>query len=136
MKAFALLLAGCGLLLSGCATVPLEKAGSTAQQTPEGASACTEVVAGIDAFNQGDFEGTVDHFEDAVPLAEAEAEVRGTTDAADLLEAVEYYAELAPEDYPAASMGSPEFARYKAITLGQCATDGPGPAPEPPGLNA
>ncbi len=31
-----------------------------------------------------------------------------------------YYAELAPGDYPRSAISSGEFAKYKAITLGQC----------------
>lgn len=134
------MLAGLGLVVGGCAVAPLEKAGPGLRGVATATSACAKVVAGINAFNQGDFEGTVAHFEDAVPLAEAEVEALGTPAADDLLEAIEYYADLAPADYPAASLSSPAFARYQAITLGQCASSGtgPGPAPEaePPGLNA
>ena len=97
-------------------------------QTDPGRSACDEVVAGINAFNAGDFDETVARFEQAVPLAEAEDAATGTLASADLLEAVRYYAELAPEDYPEASLTSRDFATYKAITLGQCLSgQGPGP---------
>ncbi len=82
--------------------------------------ACVEVRAGIRAFNAGDFAETVAHFEVALPLARAQARTEGSAQAEDLLEAVRYYAELAPEDYPEAARSSPEFVRYKAITLGQC----------------
>ena len=80
--------------------------------------ACDEVRAGIDAFNQGDFEGTVEHFEDALPLATAQDD--GSESAGDLVEAVQYYADLAPADYPEAARSSAEFLKYKNITLGQC----------------
>lgn len=94
--------------------------------TPEqGTTACEEVVAGIADFNAGDFAGTVVHFEAAVPLAESEAEATPGQQADDLLEAVRYYAELAPEAYQEASLSSPEFAKYKEITLRQCASDSP-----------
>ncbi len=101
----------------------------TRPDTRPGTSACDEVVAGIDAFNLGDYQGTVDHFVDAVPLAEAEAAAAPSRRTADLLEAVRYYARLAPEDYLEASSTSPEFARYQVITLGQCASGEPGPDP-------
>ncbi len=81
-------------------------------------AACAEVRAGIAAFNQGDYEETVTRFVEAVPLAEERLD--GSDEAADLLEAVRWYAELEPEDYPEAAISSPEFAAYKAITLGQC----------------
>lgn len=90
----------------------------------QGNTACDEVVAGIDDFNAGDFEGTVAHFEAAVPLAENEAEANPGQAADDLLEAVRYYADLAPDDYTQASVSSSEFAKYKAITLEQCASGG------------
>jgi hypothetical protein len=86
--------------------------------------ACDEVRAGIDAFNAGDFEGTVGHFEAAVPLAEAQDD--GSEAAGDLVDAVHYYADLDAEQYLDASESSPEFAKYKAITLGQCAQEDDG----------
>jgi hypothetical protein len=100
---------------------------ASSSSAPPGATACDEVVAGIDDFNLGDFEGTVGHFRAAVPLAEAE--VDGSRDSELLLEAVRYYADLPPEDYLEASASSPEFARWKAVTLGQCAPGPGGPAP-------
>lgn len=97
--------------------------------------ACRQVVLGIDAFNLGDYEETVRRFEQAVPLAREAVDDDPTTEAADLLEAVEYYAELAPGDYLEAAATSPDFARYKEITLGQCAAAGAGRPvqSEPPG---
>lgn len=81
-------------------------------------AACEEVRTGIDAFNLGDYDGTVEHFEAAVPLAEEQDD--GSAEASQLVEAVRYYAALDAELYPEAARSSPEFARYKAITLGQC----------------
>ncbi len=106
---------------------------------PAEPSACAEVRAGIDDFNDRDYAGTVSHFEEAVPLAEEAAAADGSPAAADLLEAVEYYAALAPQDYPDAARTSPDFARYKAITLGQCASSLPPgstgtPQPTEPGV--
>lgn len=75
---------------------------------------------GINAFNAGDFSITVDQFRKALPLAKAQVEADPSEAAADLYEAVSYYAELAPEDYPQSAASSPEFSKYKAITLGQC----------------
>ena len=91
--------------------------------------ACAEVRTGIAAFNDGDFDATVEHFEAAVPLAEAQDD--GSAKAADLVEAVRYYAELAADRYPEAARSSPQFAKYKAITLGQCMPVGS--EPESPG---
>ena len=80
--------------------------------------ACAEVRSGIEAFNLGDFDETIEHFEKALPLAEGQDD--GSAAASDLVEAVRYYAELDAEDYPEAARSSQEFAKYKAITLGQC----------------
>lgn len=105
---------------------------------PTSATACAEVRAGIAAFNDGDYDETVARFRDAVPLAETEAEeadAGADADAAELLlEAVEYYADLAPEDYLESSQTSPDFERYKQITLGQCVADEPPASEEPPGV--
>ncbi|MCW2739522.1 MAG: hypothetical protein JWN97_4166 [Nocardioides sp.] len=49
-------------------------------------------------------------------------------------EEVRYYAALDAALYPEAARSSPEFARYKAITLGQCMPLGR-EAPESPGSN-
>lgn len=80
--------------------------------------ACAEVRAGIDAFNDGDLEETVRHFETAEPLAEQLVE--DGADAKLLLEAIRYYAALPPEEYLEASP-SPDFQRNKVITLMVCA---------------
>ncbi len=114
------LVAALVLLASGCAAGgEASKAESRAGSAP-GATACDEVVAGIDAFNLGDFSSTVRHFRAAVPLAEAEARDDDSQEAADLVDAVHYYADLPAEDYLEAADSSPEFAKYKEITLGQC----------------
>ena len=102
--------------------------------------ACAEVRAGVDAFNTSDFRATVAHFRLALPLAKAQALTDSSDAADDLVEAVSYYAELAPEDYPESARSSEDFAKYKTITLGQCVTpeqplkDG-GPS-ESPGIPA
>lgn len=95
--------------------------------------ACNEVRAGIDAFNDGEFGETVKRFRAALPLAEDQDD--GSVAASELIEAVRYYAELDAELYPEAARSSPEFAKYKAITLGQCVA-GDGEEPEPPSEEA
>ena len=92
-------------------------------------AACDEVRAGIDAYNDGDLDETVERFQAALPLAEEQDD--GSALAGQLVEAVRYYAELDPDHYPSAARSSPEFAKYKAITLGQCVA---GDA-EPPGAD-
>ena len=87
---------------------------------PATTDACAEVRAGIGAFNDGDLETTVERFRQAVPLAVAQAEKDDSKEAADLVEAVKYYADLDPSAYPEAARSSADFAKYKAITLGQC----------------
>ncbi len=67
----------------------------------------------------------------AEPLARDQARDESSPAADDLLEAVTYYAELAPADYPSASATSPDFATYKEITLGQCVPPGQEPEPGP-----
>lgn len=94
--------------------------------------ACAEVRAGIDAFNAGELDETVERFEAALPLAEEQDD--GSRMAEDLVEAVRYYADLEAEAYPEAARSSPDFARYKAITLGQCVPPG-SDAPEEPGTD-
>ena len=126
----ALLLAsGCGLAggdeepLSDADTTPPSATGSPFTPEPgapdvAGSDACAAVRAGIDAFNLGRYDETVEHFEDAVRLAERRAD--GSPASNELVEAVRYYADLAPEDYPEAARSSADFAKYKAITLLQC----------------
>lgn len=93
--------------------------------------ACEEVRIGIEAFNLGEFDETVAHFKEALPLAEQQDD--DSVAAGQLIEAVRYYAELDAEGYPEASQSSPEFAKYKAITLGQCVSEVV-EVPESPGV--
>jgi hypothetical protein len=86
---------------------------------------CREVRAGIDEFNRDDYAGTVEHFEKAKIPAKVYAKVNKEPEADALLDAVEYYANLSPENYPEAARSSENFARNKAITLEQCASDEP-----------
>ncbi|WP_160012129.1 hypothetical protein [Nocardioides sp. AX2bis] len=99
---------------------------------PARTPACAVVRAGIDAFNEGDFEETVARFGEAVPLAEEQ--VDGSEQADQLLEAVRWYAALPPEDYAEAAVSSQEFQVYKAITLTQCdpVPDEAAPSTAPP----
>lgn len=99
---------------------------------PARTPACAEVRAGIDAFNDGDYDETVARFVDAVPLAEEQLD--GSDRADQLLEAVRWYAALPPEDYADAAVSSQEFQVYKAITLTQCdpVPDGAAPSTPPP----
>ena len=95
--------------------------------------ACKEVRSGIEAFNVSEFDETVAHFEKALPLAEEQDD--GSASAGQLVEAVRYYAELDADLYPEASRSSPEFAKYKAITLGQCSFEAESPeSPESSGV--
>jgi hypothetical protein len=86
---------------------------------------CQQVRAGIDEFNRHDYAATVARFERAKVPATVYAEVSPEPEADALLDAVEYYANLAPTDYPEAARSSEHFARNKAITLNQCATGEP-----------
>jgi hypothetical protein len=86
---------------------------------------CAEVRAGIDEFNREDYAGTVEHFVKAKVPAKVNAKVNEEPEADALLDAVEYYANLAPKDYPEAARSSENFARNKVITLEQCASDEP-----------
>jgi hypothetical protein len=89
-----------------------------------GTRACAEVRAGINAFNAHDYRSTVAHFRLALPLARSQAEATPSEAAEDLVEAVGYYARLAPPDYPESARSSEDFATYKTITLAQCVTVG------------
>lgn len=86
---------------------------------------CREVRDGIDEFNRQDYAGTVEHFEKARVSAKVYAKVNTEPEADALLDAVEYYADLSPEDYPDAARSSESFARNKEITLTQCASGEP-----------
>lgn len=108
------------LLLGACDTQADAPSESSGSPSVSGSTACAEVRAGVDAFNQGDLAKTVEHFQRAVPLAAAEARADDSEAARLLVEAVTYYAELAPDDYPESARSSSEFAKYKQITLSQC----------------
>lgn len=109
------------LLLALAACGSDSESGPTAAELQQ--QVCLEVRKGIDAFNQQDYAETVRRFEMAKGPAKVNAKVDTEPEADALLDAVEYYANLAPADYPEAARSSEHFARNKAITLGQC-TDG------------
>ncbi len=90
-------------------------------------SACVEVRAGIDAYNQLKFSEVQPHFVDAMPDAKAHAEKSDNRDAADLLEAIEFFADVPPLAYSKTPASKSSFEKYKAITLGQCEYGGPPP---------
>lgn len=129
-------------LTAGCSgsgdTTPPAPETSTSPSAPSDGTAvvdseaCEEVRTGIAAFNLGDYDETVAHFEEAVPLALEQDD--GSGPASDLIEAVRYYAELDADLYPEAARSSAEFAKYKAITLGQCMPVGD-ETPESPGTD-
>ncbi len=131
MVGLGAVLAACGVA-AACSLV----SGETGAPPDPGEAACAEVRAGVDAFNAGDFEEAVARFRAAVPPAEERAERTPSARADLLLEAVEWYAALPPEDYPRASRRSEQFARYRAVTLAQCVVGEPGddpPGEDPPG---
>ncbi|EFQ84123.1 hypothetical protein HMPREF0063_10839 [Aeromicrobium marinum DSM 15272] len=87
-----------------------------------GDTTCQLVRAGIDAFNTGDVDGTIELFREALEPARDYADLSDDPVADDLLEAVQYYADLPADEYVEAFRTSEEFRRYQAITLGQCET--------------
>lgn len=109
------------LALTACGPDPAPEQQPTAAELQQ--QACAEVRKGIDAFNADDFAETVRHFVKAKRPAKLNAKVDPEPEADALLDAIEYYANLDPADYPEAARTSEHFARNKAITLGQC-TDG------------
>jgi hypothetical protein len=106
-------------MLAGCEFLGI---GGPDQDAIDGVAsqACAEVRSGIAAFNEKDFDGTVDHFVRARPFARKYAELSDEKRADELLEPVEYHAHLPAEDYRDAFVNSPRFLEYKRITLTQC----------------
>ena len=125
MRLITLAAAALTLSLSACtggdggSDVPDTKASSLSAAQAVRAT-CVEVRAGIDDFNAEDYAGTVEHFEKARIPAKVYAKVNTEPEADALLDAVEYYANLSPADYPDAARSSENFARNKEITLTQC----------------
>lgn len=113
------------VVLSACGAADEPRQTDTANPATN-EDTCVEVRAGIKSFNDRDYAGTIDHFKKAKALAKAYDEKSSARDAAELLEAVEYYAELPADDYPRSALSSKDFARYKAITLGQCMSEDEG----------
>ncbi|MGH3458949.1 hypothetical protein [Aeromicrobium sp.] len=107
-------LAGCGFPSIGGADQ--DEIDDAAAQT------CAEVRSGIAAFNERKYTATIDHFVKAKPFAKRYAELSDEKKADDLLEAVEYYANLPADEYREAFASSRQFQKYKEITLGQCET--------------
>ena len=115
-------IAAVALLMALTACGSDEKTAPTAAELQQ--QACAEVRDGVDAFNAEDYEETVSHFKKAIDPATAFAKATSKGEADDLLNAVRYYAGLQPREYPEAARTSSDFAKYKAITLGQCVPSG------------
>ncbi|MCW2769407.1 MAG: hypothetical protein JWR27_840 [Aeromicrobium sp.] len=111
------------LVLGACGGEASAPPGPTAAEAFQ--QTCAQVRAGIDEFNRHDYAGTVASFERAKVPAKIYAQVSPEPEADALLDAVEYYANLAPVDYPEAARTSEHFARSKSITLNQCTTGEP-----------
>ncbi|MGI9085287.1 MAG: hypothetical protein ACR2FE_08325 [Aeromicrobium sp.] len=117
-----LFVAGAALgVLAGCGLGPF---GGVDQKDIDDAASqtCAEVRSGIAAFNERDYDGTIDHFVRARTFAEKYADLSDEKQADELLEAVEYYATLPADEYREAFTTSRRFLEYKRITLGQCQT--------------
>lgn len=91
---------------------------------------CSLVRSGVAAFNESDYDTTVERFRAALEPARALTEATDDTRADELLEAVEYYADLPADDYREAFESSPDFKRYQQTTLGQCGDAQPEDSPE------
>ncbi|MCW2799541.1 MAG: hypothetical protein JWQ70_1013 [Aeromicrobium sp.] len=118
-------LVGCGS--SGSDADPIAKLSAKTL----GAKTCVEVRAGIDAFNDHDYDATTRHFKKAEVFAKLYYKKAQGAGSSTLLQAVDYYAHLPAKAYPEAARSSVDFARFKAITLGQCEpVDGPTPDPQ------
>lgn len=126
MKLF--LVAALALALAGCGSSSNSDGSESGASV--GAKTCAEVRTGIAAFNNKDYDGTVSHFKKAETLAKLYAKKAPGKKSSDLLQAVDYYAHLPAGAYPKAAQSSADFARFKAITLGQCEADGATPAPQ------
>ena len=110
------------LSLSACA-------GDDVDVREVGEQTCALVRSGVAAFNEQDYRTTAEKFEAALEPARQYAEAADTDRADDLLEAVEYYAELPAEQYRAAFEQSPEFKQHQVTTLGQCGEAQPEDSP-------
>jgi hypothetical protein len=86
---------------------------------------CDLVRRGVDAFNRGDVEETIERFQEAVPLAEELATQQPSADTRRLRDAVEYYAGIPADEYVEANDSDPTFADYRDFTLVTCEYDGP-----------
>lgn len=140
MKALALavLLATVGTVaLSGCGSDDSGGDGDTGREPGSSSSSATEeldlattrvcdlVRRGVDAFNNGDVEETIERFQEAVPLAEELATQQPSADTERLRDAVEYYAGIPADEYVEANDSDPTFADYRDFTLVTCEYDGP-----------
>lgn len=141
MKALATLVLLAGLTTTACSGGSDERGADQADSTPfvpdestSGGGAeidlaatdvCGLVRDGIDAFNIGDLEGTIERFEEAIPLAEDLAEEQPSEQTETLLDAVRYYADIPARDYVEESQTSAEFLEFKDFTLTECAYGGP-----------
>lgn len=93
--------------------------------------ACSEVRAGIAAYNAKDFGEVQPHFVRARVFAKTYAQKNPRPEADDLLVAIEFFAKVAPTAYAKTADSLRLFKKYKVITLGACENDGGEATPTP-----
>jgi hypothetical protein len=91
---------------------------------------CALVRSGVAAFNEGEYDETVERFQAALQPARDLAAATDDERADALLEAVEYYAALPADEYREAFETSPDFERHQETTLGQCGDAQPEDSPD------
>ena len=107
--------------MAGCGSSgdPKPKDDATSSSSPR-EDTCIEVRAGVASYNAQDLESVQPHFVRAEVFAKKYAKQSSAKEADDLLEAVKFFADVAPNDYNKNATSLKLFEKYKAITLGDC----------------
>lgn len=113
-------------VLAGCGSSgdPKPKAAAPAPTSSSSSreDTCIEVRAGVASYNAHDLASVEPHFVRAEVFAKKYAKETPGKAAADLLEAVQFFATVPPAGYSKNAASLKLFEKYKAITLGDCVT--------------
>lgn len=111
-------------VLAGCGSTSTSKPNDDTSGLSARESACVEVRAGIAAYNTKQFKEVQPYFVKAKVFAQRYAKASADTEADKLLEAISFFADVSPDSYSKDTKTLKLFEKYKAITLGDCESDG------------
>ncbi|MDQ3157597.1 MAG: hypothetical protein M3Q98_12885, partial [Actinomycetota bacterium] len=107
-------------VLAGCRSTDTAEPKDAPTTSSAREDTCSEVRAGVDAYNAKNLDEVQPHFVRARVFAKRYAKDSSGAEADELLEAIEFFVKVPPSDYSKDAESAELFQKYKQITLGYC----------------